>query len=171
MEIKLESLTIEHAKPLWQFERENRSFFETMVPSRGDDYYIYNKFIQFLQELLKEQERGEGQYYLIVNSQNTILGRINLFNVLENPSFSAEIGYRIGEPYLFKGIASRSIEMVMKHLNKKYKKMEVIAKTTSHNYGSQKILEKNGFRLTEIEKDGATLNLELYDFLYYTWSN
>ncbi|MDT8862692.1 GNAT family N-acetyltransferase [Alkalihalobacillus sp. MEB130] len=171
MDIKLEVLTMDHAEGLLQFEVENREFFEKLVPGRGESYYDRNTFLTFLDELLVEHKKGEGMYYLILTLDGTILGRINLFNVTETPIFSAEIGYRIGEMFLRKGIASKSVNHLKDLLELTYEKIELRAKTTSHNKGSQRILEKNGFVLEAIDVGGASLNGEVHDFLSYTWKN
>jgi ribosomal-protein-alanine N-acetyltransferase len=171
MEIKLVPLSLDYAEQLLKFELENRPFFEEMVPGRGDHYYKKEKFLTFLTELVVEHEKGEGQYYLILSGDNTIIGRINLFNVKEEPFFSADIGYRIGKKYVRNGLASKSVEMIMTLLKEKYKIMEISAKTTSHNHGSKRILEKSGFLLREVVIGGAKLKDETYDFLAYSWSN
>ncbi|KHF39088.1 hypothetical protein LQ50_17440 [Halalkalibacter okhensis] len=171
MDVFLQRLSLEYAEQLLEFEVENRIFFEKMVPGRGDQYYKKDTFLTFLSELLGEQDRGEGQYYLILSKDKTILGRINLFNVKENPYFSADIGYRIGQKYLRSGIASKSVEMLMRKLKAKYNQLNISAKTTSHNYGSKKILEKNGFVLDEVEVGGAKLEDETFDFHFYSWRN
>lgn len=55
MKIKLGILQKKDAEPLFQFETENRAFFETMVPSRGENYYKYDQFLRIMEELLSEQ--------------------------------------------------------------------------------------------------------------------
>jgi [ribosomal protein S5]-alanine N-acetyltransferase len=54
MEIYLDILSAEDAESLFRFETENRTFFERMVPSRGDAYYQYDHFLAILEDLLKE---------------------------------------------------------------------------------------------------------------------
>ncbi|MFC0560470.1 GNAT family N-acetyltransferase [Halalkalibacter alkalisediminis] len=171
MNIKLEPLSVECTKKLFIFEKENRTFFETMVPSRGEDYYQYDRFLQSLNELLVEQERGEGNYFLIVNEVGVIVGRINLFNVRKHPSFSADLGYRVGKKYLRRGIASISLELLLGKVIVEHKKAEIRAKTTSHNIGSQKILEKHQFVRRVVKEKGVELNGHLFDFLEYYWKN
>ena len=42
----LVKLQEKHFEKLFKFELENRGYFEEMVPSRGDDYYNLETFIQ-----------------------------------------------------------------------------------------------------------------------------
>lgn len=44
--IMLVKLQEKHFEKLFKFELENRGYFEEMVPSRGDDYYDLETFIQ-----------------------------------------------------------------------------------------------------------------------------
>ncbi|WP_347232258.1 hypothetical protein [Halobacillus litoralis] len=45
MEITMDKLKIDDAQDLFDFESENRAFFEKMVPSRGEDYYNFETFM------------------------------------------------------------------------------------------------------------------------------
>lgn len=44
MDIIIEKLQYADAENLFEFELENRDYFEEMVPSRGDDYYNFETF-------------------------------------------------------------------------------------------------------------------------------
>lgn len=171
MNIRLEPLTVEHANNLFIFETENRVFFETMVPSRGNDYYRYDGFLKALNDLVEEQKRGEGNYFLIMGEGESILGRINLFNIRKEPNFSADLGYRVGKKFLGKKVASKSLEQLLKKVTGEHKVVEIRAKTTSHNIGSQKLLEKHHFIIQAVKVNEAILNDQVYDFLEYYWSN
>lgn len=59
MDIILEILKQNDAKKLYEFELENRAFFEKMVPERGEDYYHFETFQIRHNELLEEQRKGQ----------------------------------------------------------------------------------------------------------------
>ncbi|KGP91790.1 acetyltransferase [Pontibacillus chungwhensis BH030062] len=142
MLIYIEKLTRSHAKALFHFEVANRSFFETMVPSRGESYYEWNVFLKKLDSLLKEQKEKEAYYYLIMEKAGTIVGRINI--VLDTTASTGDLGYRIGQDYTRKGLAKRAVETLLKE--KHVAELErITAKTTSSHIASQKVLERNGF--------------------------
>ncbi len=65
MNIKIEPLQASDALSLLQFETENRTYFSSMVPDRGDHYYIPETFAQHHQALLDEQAAGDGLFFLI----------------------------------------------------------------------------------------------------------
>jgi [ribosomal protein S5]-alanine N-acetyltransferase len=150
MNIKLEILQNKDAESLFQFETENRAFFETMVPSRGDNYYLFEQFLKILKELLGEQTDRKSFFYLIKDESSKIIGRINLVDVDWNNK-AVEIGYRIGEPFLKMGLATKALRLILKEADKMDIRT-IYAKTTHNNIGSQKVLENNGFlRQTKTE--------------------
>jgi [ribosomal protein S5]-alanine N-acetyltransferase len=143
MNIKLEILQNKDAEPLFQFETENRAFFETMVPSRGDNYYLFEQFLKIMEELLCEQADRKSLFYLIKDESSKIIGRINLVDVDWNNK-AGEIGYRIGEPFLKMGLATKALKLMLEEAEKMNIRT-IYAKTTHNNIGSQKVLENNGF--------------------------
>lgn len=158
MKIKLEILQKKDAEPLFQFETENRAFFETMVPSRGENYYKYDQFLRIMEELLSEQVDRKSFFYLIKDDETSkIVGRINLVDV-DWDNKEVEIGYRIGESYLKMGLATKALRLILKE-TKKMDIRTIYAKTTHNNIGSQKVLENNGFIRQTKNKDP--------EFVYY----
>jgi [ribosomal protein S5]-alanine N-acetyltransferase len=143
MNIKLELLQKKDAEQLFQFETENRAFFETMVPSRGDNYYRYDQFLRIMEELLSEQADSKSFFYLIKDENSRIVGRMNLVD-LDLDKKAVEIGYRIGEPFLKKGVATNALRLILNEAEKMDIRT-IYAKTTLDNIGSQKVLENNGF--------------------------
>ncbi|MGG1782182.1 N-acetyltransferase, partial [Bacillus paranthracis] len=81
MKIYIEQLKKHDAKDLFTFELTNKSFFETMVPNRGSQYFDFEYFQKLLDDLLIEQADGESYFYLIRNEENEIVGRINLIDI------------------------------------------------------------------------------------------
>jgi [ribosomal protein S5]-alanine N-acetyltransferase len=152
MKIKLELLQKKDSELLFQFEIENRAFFETMVPSRGENYYQYDQFLRIMEELLSEQVDRKSFFFLIKeNETSKIVGRINLVDV-DWDKKEVEIGYRIGEPYLKLGLATLALRQILIE-TEKVEICTIYAKTTHNNIGSQRVLEKNGFLRQTKNKD------------------
>lgn len=101
MNIIIEKLKYTDIESLYEFEIENRIFFEEMVPSRGDDYYIPEVFKVRNESLLDEQVKGLSFFYLIKDENNSILGRINLIDI-DNSDKIGFLGYRVGQTTLEK---------------------------------------------------------------------
>ncbi|MFB5088702.1 GNAT family N-acetyltransferase [Psychrobacillus sp. PGGUH221] len=166
MDILIELLKEIDAEDLLKFELENRAFFEEMVPSRGDDYYYPQIFKERHKDLLEEQEQGVSYFYLIKNLEGSILGRINLVDI-DKSLKEAHLGYRVGQVNTGKGIANKALKLLIDSLKEKNIKT-IIAKTTTNNIASQRVLEKNGFLEFvngEHEKQDDKLK-----FLYYSWT-
>lgn len=166
MDILLRKLDTKDAEGLFQFELENRTFFETMVPTRGDDYYNFEFFKERHKALLDEQNQEGSYFYLIKDQMGSILGRMNLIDIDKTQNLG-HVGYRVGERYIGKGIANNALKLLLEIVSKKGIE-KIKAKTTDNNKASQRVLEKNGFKREgtgDEEFDGQKLK-----FVYYTWS-
>ena len=165
MDITINQLTYDDAKALFNFEKENRIYFETMVPSRGDEYYDLDTFLIRHQQLLDEQLLGESSFFLIRESSGEILGRMNVVDI-DSSSNTGHIGYRVGELHTGKGVAAKALQLFM-HRLKKDGFTKVFAKTTTNNLASQRVLEKNGFIKGEVSEEEFEMNGQTFRFVQY----
>ncbi|MBH0229094.1 GNAT family N-acetyltransferase [Halobacillus yeomjeoni] len=167
MEITIHQLKGEDAEAVFKFENDNRTFFEKMVPSRGEEYYNFDTFMVRHQTLLEEQSQGLSAFYLIRKSNNELLGRINLIDI-DKSKISGYVGYRVGENHTGKGIACKALHMLMEDLKEEgFTKLS--AKTTNNNFASQKVLERNGFKKLEENNEEFVMNGETLRFVHYVW--
>ncbi len=60
---------------------------------------------------------------------------------------NAELGYWVAQPYWGKGIITRSIEQIVSHTFDNFDIQRIFARPFGRNIGSQKALEKCGFKL------------------------
>lgn len=165
--IIIKKLQVEDFDKLFEFELENRGYFEEMVPSRGDDYYNFEIFRQRNKILIDEQAQGLSYYYLIKDKEGTILGRINLVDIEKSEGIS-HIGYRVGKAYAGKGIAKIALGLLLKDTAKLNVK-RILAKTTTNNMASQKVLEKSGFKHVTTDKQKFKMNGQFLSFVHYVW--
>jgi len=161
MEIQLKACTVMDAEALYAFELKNRTYFEQSIPSRGNDYYLFEIFKQRHASLLQEQREGTSFFYLIKDVGGEILGRINLVD-RDVTTKRAELGYRIRQNHAGKGIAKEAVRLLIKKCPK-FDIHEIKAKTTEGNIASQKILTGNGFQrentAVEVELNGQRTRL------------
>lgn len=169
MNIFIEKLCSNDEESLYRFELENRSFFEEMVPTRGDDYYKPEVFKIRHDSLLEEQLKGVSFFYLIKDENGSILGRINLVDIDETQNIG-HLGYRIGRQHTGKGVAGKALNLLVETVTKLGIK-QIDAKTTTNNIASQKVLEKNGFALTKTSDEEVEMNGQKLKFINYTWTN
>lgn len=166
MDVYIEKLHITDAEGLYKFELENKTFFEEMVPTRGDDYYDPAVFKKRHEALLEEQAQGISYFYLIKDQAGSIIGRINLLDIDESRKIG-HLGYRVGQAYIGKGIATKALKLLLKTVIDKDIK-QIKAKTTTNNIASQKVLEKSGFKRIATSEEEFEMNGQKLKFVYYT---
>ncbi|MBP2242304.1 ribosomal-protein-alanine N-acetyltransferase [Cytobacillus eiseniae] len=169
MKVTLEKLQQADAIKLYEFELENRDYFEKMVPGRGEEYYNLKTFKIRNEALLDEQAKGLSYYYLIKNEKGLILGRMNLVDIDKSRQL-AYIGYRVGEAYTGKGIANLVLRLLLSTISEQGIE-QILAKTTTNNLASQKVLEKNGFKHVSTDEEDFEMNGNRLKFVYYKWNN
>jgi len=163
LEISINSLQESDAEELFEFEKNNRLFFEQMVPSRGEDYFNFETFKIRHKELLTEQQENKSKFYLIRDNSDKIIGRINLVDI-DTTNDIAEIGYRVGQEYGGKGIGARALKLL---LETEISVTKIKAKTTTNNIASQRVLEKNGFKQVSTSDDEFEMNGKKLQFINY----
>ena len=94
---------------------------------------------------------------LIRNNEGEICGRINL-NISEADMNYAEVGYRIGEAYTGKGVASFALSLLVDYAKKTAGLNTLKAHALTSNLASQKVLENNQFKRIEKINDFAVLH-------------
>lgn len=169
MEIIIEKLNEKDAEKLFEFENKNREYFEKMVPSRGADYYSFEKFKNIHQSLLHEQANGLSYFYLIKNKKGAILGRINVVDIYYSKSIG-NLGYRVGQKYVGQGIASRALQLLLNMILEEGCINQLNAKTTKNNIASQRLLEKNGFIHVNTNNETVEMNGKQLGFVNYKWT-
>ncbi|MEV3993655.1 GNAT family N-acetyltransferase [Streptomyces sp. NPDC049837] len=146
----LQRLRFDHAPALLRFERENRAYFATSIPDRGDEYFAH--FDARHRELMAEQEAGLHFFHLVVGDGGEVLGRVNLFDVADG---SAELGYRIAEGATGRGLATAAVREVCALAATEYGLTTLRAVTTLDNAASRAVLTRTGFHPAgDVELDG-----------------
>lgn len=147
----IERLRPDHAAALLTFEQENRAYFATTIPDRGDDYFTH--FAERHEALLAEQATGVCHFHLIVGDAGVVLGRVNLVDAANG---EAELGFRIAEKAAGQGLATASVRKVARLAATTYRLNSLRASASATNTGSQKVLTRTGFTLTgkETTSDG-----------------
>ena len=164
MDIFIEKLDDTDTEDLFNFEVENRIFFEEMVPTRGDEYYNLATFKKRHEALIDEQVMGSSYYYLIKDKDSLkILGRINIVDIDRKIGY---LGYRVGQAYTGKGIASKALKLLLAIVSDD-EINQIRAKTTTNNIASQRVLEKNGFKRMSTSNEEFKLNGQSLSFIYY----
>lgn len=80
---------------------------------------------------------------------------------------SAELGYWLGEDHWGKGIMTKAVKQMVQLSFQDHNIIRLYATVFSHNLGSCRIFEKNGFELEGVLKKAAYKNGNLYDSKLY----
>lgn len=168
MEIFLEKLHIADTEQLFEFELYNRTYFEELVPTRGDDYYNFDFFKVRHESLLEGQAQGICCFYLIKDKDGSILGRINVIDI-EEPQGIGHLGYRVGQIHTGKAIANRALKLLVATVVEEGRIKQINGQTTTNNIASQKVLEKNGFEQIGMSNETFEMNNTQLNFIYYRW--
>ena len=171
MNIKIELTTFENIRDIYEFEVENRKYFESVLPPRPEKYFDFGTFETIMKEIIEEQLRGECYMHIIRDYTGKVVGRVNLHSIDVNQVKKAELGYRIGEKNQGKGYASEAVKLVVKQGFEKYGLIKIEAGTSTENIGSQKVIEKNGFIWVSKEEKVMKINNKWVDGLLYEKCN
>lgn len=95
------------------------------------------------------------------------VGSIGIFLGSDVYKKSAELGYWLAEDFWNKGIMSNAIRQICKEAFEKYNIVRIFAEPFAHNAASRKALEKAGFSLEGIMKNGVFKNDKVFDYCMY----
>lgn len=140
---ELQRVQSDHEAMVLQFELENRIYFAEAISDRGDDFF--EKFAERHLELLAEQEAGACAYYLYVDVDETVMGRFNLYDLIDG---NAEVGYRVGQRFSGTGLATSGLSELCHIAREKHGLRTLRATTRDDNVASQRVLVKAGFVAT-----------------------
>jgi len=96
----LQRLRADHEPAVFAFELANRAYFAASISDLGDEFY--DQFTDRHSALLVEQEAGGGAFYVLVDEDDSVLGRFNLYDINDG---TAEIGYRVAQHVAGRGVA------------------------------------------------------------------
>lgn len=146
----LQRLRPDHERALFAFEQANRAYFAASVSDRGDDFFEH--FAERHRALLAEQETGASAFHVLVDEDETVVGRFNLYDLLDG---SAEIGYRVARRVAGRGVATRALQELCRIAREQYGLRTLRAAASNENVASQRVLRKVGFVATRPAEVGG----------------
>ena len=139
---ELQRLHADHAPAVLAFERANRDYFGGFISDRGDEFF--DQFAERHRALLVEQEAGVGAYYVLVDEDDSVLGRFNLYFTGDG---TADLGYRVAQHAAGRGVATATVIELCRLAAARHGLHTLRAATSLENVASQKVLAKAGFVL------------------------
>jgi ribosomal-protein-alanine N-acetyltransferase len=138
-------ITPDDAPILAGLVRTNREFLAPWEPVRGEEYFTDAGQRVSIGASLAEHERGRGLPCVIVDGDGTVVGRVNLNNIVRGASQSASLGYWLAQSAGGRGIATAAVRDIVRVAFGELGLHRIQADTLVHNAASQRVLERNGF--------------------------
>lgn len=125
--------------------------------------YTEENAIEFINLCNKEDPKVT----FAIEYDNNLAGVIGLVMQTDIYRLSAEIGYWIGEPFWKKGIATNAVRLMVDYGFNSLQLKRIYTGVFDYNKTSQRILEKNGFKLEGILKKAIIKNNKIIDEYRY----
>ena len=155
--LKFELLSENHLDQLFAFERENKTWFETWIAPRGEEFYSLENVRAHIESNLYGYSRGEYIPFLLLEGQE-IVARANMKEFCKETA-SAEVGYRVAETHVGKGVASTCLARLIEEAHSLQLK-RLRANVLDNNPASRRVLEKQQFVAVSHEPDFWEINGE-----------
>ncbi len=108
-----------------------------------------------------------GRYCRAIEINGEAVGSIGVFQQLDIYKNCGELGYWLGEPYWGNGIMYQAITMLCDYVFDTTEITRIYAEPFARNTGSRHVLEKAGFTLEGIMRQGAVKNGIYEDWCMY----
>ncbi len=95
------------------------------------------------------------------------VGSVGAFSMSDVYRKSAEVGYWLARDFWGKGIMTAAVKQVCDEAFDKLGAVRLFAEPYAYNQGSRRVLEKAGFELEGIMKNGVYKNGKLFDYCMY----
>ena len=102
-----------------------------------------------------------------IEADGKAVGSIGIFLGSDVYRKSAELGYWLAEEYWNRGIMTSAVKQICHAAFERYDICRIYAEPFGHNMPSRTVLERAGFTLEGVMKQGVVKNNELYDYCMY----
>jgi ribosomal-protein-alanine N-acetyltransferase len=159
--MKLVPLHVDYLDALFNFESENKSWFEQWVPPRPSTYASKESLVDVIKAQVKDMNEGGDLMFLLVD-EGTLVGRFNL--VVSGKS--ADVGYRVSARFIGEGCATLGLQQLIEQA--RLRGLETLtAVTTFENIASTVVLNKLNFQQVGKRIAAAELNGCKVDFVEF----
>jgi ribosomal-protein-alanine N-acetyltransferase len=123
----------------------NREFLAPYSPTMPDLMVTHEGQSANVAEVLGRHAAGTMLPHVILDTDGTIAGRINLNNIIRGAAQTASVGYWVAEDRNGRGIATAAVASIVEDGFTRLSLHRVEGSTLLHNTASQRVLERNGF--------------------------
>jgi [ribosomal protein S5]-alanine N-acetyltransferase len=156
--IYLRSFTTEDAARLLELQLKNRDFFQKFAMERTPEFYTFETQLKRIKQSEEDRKNDEGYNFGIFKHDGTLIGTINLFQVLRGSIQGAFIGYFLDKEHNGKGYTTEAAKLVVDYAFHELNLHRIEAGVMPHNIGSIRVLEKAGFHKEGISVKNVKIN-------------
>lgn len=138
-------ITPDDAPVLAELVRANREFLAPWEPRHDETYFTEAGQRVSIRAALAEHEHGRGLPAVIIDTDGSVVGRVNLNNIVRGAFQSASLGYWLAEAAGGRGLATAAVRDIVRVAFTELGLHRIQADTLEHNVASQRVLERNGF--------------------------
>lgn len=162
MDYKLRNWTLSDLKSL--VEHANNSNIAKWLTNQFPYPYTETDGRSFIEMVMKDNPTK----VFAIEIDDEAVGSIGIFRQSDIHCKSAEIGYWLSEKYWGKGIIPKAIEEIVEYGFKTFDIIRIYARPFSTNKGSQRVLEKAGFKQEARLEKALYKNGEFLDEIIYS---
>jgi [ribosomal protein S5]-alanine N-acetyltransferase len=146
-DIYLRLLEEQDVPGLLELYQANQAFLQPWEPYRPASFFTLDN-IHFIIQADQEAARADEAYAfgLFLTATDRLIGRYRLSWIMRDFAESANLGYFLAEQYNGRGYSTRAVKRIVRFAFDELGLHRVAAATLPNNFGSQKVLEKAGFR-------------------------
>jgi ribosomal-protein-alanine N-acetyltransferase len=139
--MRFERLNVHHSESLLAFETENDQFFSRVIAPRDRQFLSSAGIKAHISQCVAEHCEKRSVFYVLVD-EHRIVARANMRNI--NAQREAEIGYRVAEREIGRGIATHCVNHLI-DTGRKKGLTALVAYVMDNSPVSEPVLVKNGF--------------------------
>lgn len=159
---------------LLQFYSRNKKHFEPWEPDRVPSFYTlqYQKLTLAMEQQLLFKNKILRLWIFKKHDPNTIIGSVNFYNIVFDPFYHCQIGYKLDKDHTGYGYALEAVTAAIKFLLRRYPQIHRIeANIMPCNHSSLKLITKLGFIYEGTSKSSIRINHKWEDHCKYVYFN
>lgn len=144
--IKLRKADLDFKEQLLNYQIRNKDFLKQYNPIHKENFYTLNIQEDILAQNILDYENGNNYvFYIFLEKENLLIGKISLTNIVRGVFQSCFLGYSLDKDYLNKGYMSFAISLIVKFAFDNLRLHRIEANVMPRNKASLRVLEKNNF--------------------------
>lgn len=168
--LKLHILDSSFAPEVLQFYNDNREVFERYESSRVANFYTEDYLKQVLDyEYSLCIKMMTVRFWVFQKTDNShIIGTVCFRNILKNPYYSCEVGYKFDQQFWHQGFATEALQKAILIAFQEMEIHRIIANIMPENTASIQLAERLGFEREGLARQSALIRGHWEDHFVYS---